>query len=126
MDSRACSSIASVLAPCCARLLRVAALALLIVLPAACSNCNLHVKTSALPNGVVGVSYEAGLHSGCGGGAWFIQTGSLPPGISLINNGFISGTPTVPGQYTFTVGVFDFDSGETAFAGLSILIEPAA
>jgi hypothetical protein len=105
--------------------LRIALFATLALVPPACSDCNLSVNTNELPNGVVGEFYTTFLTSNCGGDAWFIQTGNLPPGIGVQDNGKVQGTPTAVGLYTFTVGVFDFGSGETAYRGLSILIEPA-
>src|SRR4051812_38159372 len=88
----------------------VAASTLLAGAPA-CSDCSLSVSTNSLANGVVGVRYFAELDSHCGGDTWFIQTGALPPGIGLQDNGDVAGTPTVAGIYTFTVAVFDFGSG---------------
>lgn len=32
-----------------------------------------------------------------------VTSGSLPPGLSLGTDGVLSGTPTTPGSYTFTV-----------------------
>jgi len=87
-----------------------------------CSDCTLKVNTLSLPDGVVGVDYFFELDSHCGGDVWFIQDGSLPPGIGLQDNGRLVGTPTLPGDYLFTVGVFDFGSGETAYKGLSIRV----
>jgi hypothetical protein len=89
----------------------------------ACSDCSLSVSTKSLPDGTVGVRYFTELNSDCGGDVWFIQTGGLPPGIELQDNGDVQGTPTLAGVYTFTVGVFDFGSGETAYKGLSIAID---
>jgi len=89
---------------------------------AGCSNCSLFVSTLSLPDGVVGTSYFFALDSHCGGDVWFIQDGSLPPGIGLQDDGELAGTPTLEGDYLFTVGVFDFGSGETAFKGLSIRV----
>lgn len=40
--------------------------------------------------------------------AWTLASGSLPPGLTLGGNtGVISGTPTTPGTYTFTVSIVD-------------------
>jgi len=89
----------------------------------ACSDCNLSVSTTELPAAAVDVVYAAVLDSHCGGDVWFLQNGDLPPGIGLQDNGDLNGTPTNAGRYTFTVGVFDFGSGETAYKGLSILVE---
>lgn len=91
----------------------------------ACEDCSLSVSTAALPDGVVGVRYFAELNSHCGGDTWFLQTGLLPPGIGLQDNGDLEGTPTTAGTYTFTVGVFDFGSRETAYKGLAIQVDPA-
>ena len=33
----------------------------------------------------------------------FTASGSLPPGLSLQQDGLLSGTPTTPGQYNFTI-----------------------
>ncbi|MEO8603129.1 MAG: hypothetical protein ABI629_11190 [bacterium] len=91
-----------------------------------CSDCDLSVSTHALPDATVGVRYNSSLNSNCGGDAWFLQTGSLPPGIGLQQDGDLGGTPTLSGTYTFTVGVFDFPSGQTAYKGLSIIVDDAA
>ena len=92
----------------------------------ACSDCNLSVSTKSLPDGVVGANYSTDLGSACGGDVWFLQTGDLPPGIGLQDNGDLRGIPTTVGTYTFTVGVFDFDSGETAYKGLAIRVDVEA
>lgn len=103
--------------------------ALLAVLAAAhllsatgCSDCDLRVSTRMLPDATLGIRYAVPLTSNCGGDAWFLQTGSLPPGIGLEEDGDLAGIPTLAGTYTFTVGVFDFGTGETAYKGLSITV----
>lgn len=90
-----------------------------------CSNCDLAVSTTSLPDAAVGVRYNRSLSSSCGGDAWFLQTGSLPPGIGLQEDGDLAGVPTLVGLYTFTVGVFDYSSGEAAYKGLSIAVAPS-
>jgi len=69
-----------------------------------------HVKieTPSLPNGAVGVSYNATLTAD--GGAtpytWSIDKGTLPAGLSLDSGtGVISGVPMASGDSTFTVKV---------------------
>lgn len=38
---------------------------------------------------------------------WTVVGGALPPGVTLSNDGILSGTPTAEGTYTFLVQVFD-------------------
>jgi hypothetical protein len=45
--------------------------------------------------------------SGGGSQSWSVQSGNLPPGITLGSNGVLSGTPTTAGDYTFVVKVAD-------------------
>jgi len=91
-----------------------------------CSSCDLSVSTRMLPDAMLGVRYNSSLSSNCGGDAWFLQAGTLPPGIGLQEDGDLAGVPTLSGIYTFTVGVFDFDSGAAAYKGLSIIVGPGA
>ena len=70
------------------------------------------ITTTTLPNPVVGTPYNVGLAAG-GGTApyqWSLQSGSLPPGLSLSAGGYITGTPTGSGSYTFTVQALDSTS----------------
>lgn len=103
-----------------ARLALVVALAP--TLPA-CSDCDLSVSTEALPDGVVGARYAAHLDSDCGGDVWGVPDGGLPPGIGLQDDGDINGIPTAAGMFNFTVAVYDFSSGETAYKGLAIRVD---
>ncbi|MFN8640649.1 MAG: putative Ig domain-containing protein [Candidatus Binatia bacterium] len=97
-----------------------------VVAGSGCSDCDLRVSTRMLPDATVGIRYDVPLTSNCGGDAWFLQTGSLPPGIGLEDDGELAGIPTLAGTYTFTVGVFDYPSGATAYKGLSITVDRAA
>src|SRR5512135_2895691 len=90
-----------------------------------CSSCDLRVSTRMLPDATVGIRYDVPLTSNCGGDAWFLQTGTLPPGIGLQEDGELAGIPTLAGIYTFTVGVVDFPSGSTAYKGFSLTVDPA-
>ena len=40
--------------------------------------------------------------------SWTLASGSLPDGLSLNSTGYISGTPTTSGTYTFTLTVSNF------------------
>lgn len=103
-------------------------LALLHLGPVGCGDCDLEVTTTSLPDATVGVAYNVGLDSKCGGDAWFLTDGQLPPGIGLIQGGAIRGTPTTRGTYNFVVEVIDFNNGyidDTAFQGLSLTVVEA-
>jgi hypothetical protein len=69
----------------------------------------LQVTTSNLVSGQVQVAYSATL--GASGGttpySWSRASGSLPPGLSLMASGQITGTPSVTGTFNFTVRVTD-------------------
>jgi hypothetical protein len=88
-------------------------------------DCDLKIKTDVLPIGAVGFEYRFNLDSGCGGDDWFVNDGTLPPGIQLQSDGDLRGVPTVAGSFNFNVGVYDFGSDETAFKGFQITIAVA-
>ncbi|MBZ5540581.1 MAG: Ig-like domain repeat protein [Acidobacteriia bacterium] len=71
------------------------------------------ITLGTLPNGIVGVPYQATLQA-TGGTApytWSIQLGSLPLGLALDSTtGAVSGTPTSAGVATFTVQAVDASS----------------
>jgi WD40 repeat protein len=66
--------------------------------------------TPTPPAGVVGTPYGPFAFSVSGGFqplTWSITAGGLPPGLTLGNDGSLSGTPTSPGNFMFTVTVTD-------------------
>jgi hypothetical protein len=77
---------------------------------------------TTLPNGTVGTPYSQTLTAAGGSGAltWSISTGALPGGITLSSAGSLSGTPTVPGTFTFTVGVTG--GGQSATQSFTITV----
>lgn len=90
----------------------------------------LTITTTALAGASLGAPYTATLQASGGSGqlTWTLTAGQLPPGIGLTNStGVLAGTPTVPGNYTFTVQVADSGSGRgtreftlTVSSGLTI------
>jgi hypothetical protein len=69
----------------------------------------LAITTTALPGGKVGASYSQAF-TATGGTppyTYIVSVGKLPPGIMLSSAGILSGTPTTPGSYTFTIQVAD-------------------
>jgi Putative Ig domain len=77
----------------------------------------LTITTVSLPAAVPGAPYSAMISVAGNGGlgmGWKIVSGTLPPGLSIGADGTpgdttITGTPTAPGVYTFTVNVGDTD-----------------
>jgi hypothetical protein len=75
----------------------------------------LTISAQAMPFGFFGGSPPAGevyayYIIGQGGAQFYtfaLNSGSLPPGLALSNNGLVSGTPTTPGIYNFTVSITD-------------------
>ena len=54
---------------------------------------------------------------------WTVDSGTLPPGLSLSSGGAITGTPTAAGTYNFTLKVVD-STGLTATQAQTITIAP--
>ena len=62
------------------------------------------IQTASLLDGTVGTAYSQTLAAdGSAPIAWSVTNGSLPEGLTLSNDGTISGTPTAAGTYTFNV-----------------------
>jgi hypothetical protein len=65
----------------------------------------LTLTTASLPNGSVGVAYDAQFE-GSGGSTPYrftLADGALPPGIALTVNGKVSGAPSTAGSFAFTI-----------------------
>ena len=83
----------------------------------------LTITTSSLPAATQGVAYLATLAAT--GGAlpytWSVVSGSLPTGLTLNPTGEISGMPSAPGNFNFTVQLTDSVSSQvTAGLGISV------
>jgi len=67
-----------------------------------------HVVTTTLPQGTVGLPYNAQLAAtgGVPPYKWSVL-GTLPPGLTYTTNGAILGTPTTAGNYSFAVSACD-------------------
>jgi hypothetical protein len=84
----------------------------------------LNIAQFTLANGVIGLSYKQLLivSGGVPPYTWTIDSGSLPPGLSVSTDGIISGTPTALGKYSFTAKVVDSQTPTQAFNSLSTSI----
>ena len=63
----------------------------------------LSITTTSLPDGTTGNSYSETLAATGTSPVWSIDSGSLPAGLNLSEDGIISGTPSTIGNYSFTV-----------------------
>ena len=75
------------------------------------ASATLTITTASIPNAPIGVSY-IGILTASGGNppyTWTLDSGTLPPGLTVTSSGLITGTPaaTSTGSYTFTVRVTD-------------------
>jgi hypothetical protein len=65
------------------------------------------VTTASLPDGTVGNAYSQILIASGGIAPYLWVAGPLPPGLTLSQNGMISGTPTAVGTYTLSLSAVD-------------------
>ncbi len=76
----------------------------------------LAIAPTTLPDGVAGTAYSQTL-STSGGTApytYAVSSGTPPPGITVSSGGNVSGTPSTPGNYSFTVRSTDSSTGTGA------------
>src|ERR1700722_16272202 len=80
------------------------------------------IGNTTLPQGAVGSTYQAAV-TVSGGTAPYRWTaaGSVPPGLTLLSTGVLSGTPTTTGTYSFAVTVTDANQLSTS-QSFSVLI----
>lgn len=79
-----------------------------------------------LPGGVVGQAYSTDLRNAASGGTkpytFTVDSGSLPPGLTLDSNGVLSGTPTTTGQFQVVFRVTAAGGQSSATSGTTIFI----
>src|SRR5205085_7059988 len=87
----------------------------------------LTIGTTSMPDATVGVAYDRALVASGGkpNYLWVLDSGALPPGMTLSQAGNISGTPTTAGTSNFVVKVTDSESG-SATKALTVVVKPAA
>jgi hypothetical protein len=89
--------------------------------------------SGSLPNGTVNTAYPNNTNLSASGGVppytWSLTGATtLPNGLTLNSSGQITGTPTAPGTFNFSVQVSDSatPTPNTATASLSITVNPAS
>lgn len=90
------------------------------------ANGPLTISGTSLSIGVVGTPYSASVQA-VGGNApykYALLAGNLPAGLSLSDSGTLQGTPTAPGDYSFSAQVTDA-SGSSANGSFSVSISAA-
>lgn len=99
---------------------------LMVALLMSCSEekCEFEITTDTLPGATLGEAYSFKLTTGCAADRWYLEAGSLPPGIALSEKGVLSGTPTQAGDFIFTVtAVFaDVDRNHYVSKGFSLRV----
>jgi hypothetical protein len=82
----------------------------------------LAIQQSSLPTMVTGAPFSAQLTaSGGGTQTWSVSEGTLPTGLTLSSGGLLSGTPTTPGTFAFTVRVTDGSRTDTQAFGVEVI-----
>jgi Putative Ig domain/Galactose oxidase, central domain/Kelch motif len=88
----------------------------------------LAITTGSLPNGQVGIAYNASLASSGGAGTvvFVVTSGTPPPGLTLSPLGVLSGTPTGTGTFPFTISAGDSSAQpQVTSQNFTITITPA-
>jgi len=101
-------------------------------LSSAAAASQVKIATQSLPTGTVNTPYSTTITTSGGSVpfAWWVSTGSLPPGLCLTPSGnsrsaVISGEPTVPASYQFSISV-QGRGGHTSTVAYTLMIDPPA
>jgi len=89
----------------------------------------LTIVTASLPGGSIGTAYSQTVQFSGGTGAitWSVTTGALPAGLSLgSTTGIVSGTPSAPGSFIFTVQAVDSTGVKTQQSFTVVIPGPPA
>lgn len=82
-----------------------------------------------LPDALVGIPINPFKYEPGGGvrpyGPISILSGSLPPGLSMSVDGTVTGTPSIPGIFSWIVGVTDADGDDVEINDSSVIGDPA-
>lgn len=94
---------------------------------ATCPAITVTTNSNSISPGTLGVSYLQTISASGGTGpySFAVMTGSLPQGLALAASGTLSGTPTVVGNFAFTVRSTD-NKGCTGERSFTITISPAS
>lgn len=81
------------------------------------------VTTKALADGAVGTAYSQTLLASGGIAPYLWVAGPLPPGLTISQDGTVSGTPTAAGSYAVSLSVVDHaPAPQAADAALELVI----
>ncbi len=77
-----------------------------------------------MPNAVAGLPFRQQLTATLGPATWALTSGALPAGLTLTQDGLISGTPLATGSYAFTV--LGTGAGFQSVMNYELLVQAAA
>ncbi len=85
------------------------------------------VAPDSLPNGIVGANYNQSLTASGGSVGEYhlaVTSGALPPGLTLLGDHSLAGTPTTPGTYRFTLRATYYLSLCTGSREYTLVVKP--
>ena len=83
------------------------------------------ITTTSVPEATSKTEYSTKLQAtGPANISWGVESGSLPAGMFLYDDGTLSGTPFELGTFTFTALAEDYDSGASDSQSLTLQVKP--